>query len=294
MDHVAIREVGPRDGLQGEAPLAVEARVALVERLIAAGLTDIEAVAFVSPNAVPAMAGAAEVVAGVGDRGGVTVWGLVPNTRGAELAVAAGVDAITYTLSACPVYSMRNVRMTVDEALAVFGEVRDVAGPRPVDVVISCAFGSPYTGDAPTGRVPGLLEAVREVGADAVTLADTTGMATPARVRALLAATGTGVGLHLHDTRGTALVNAHQALCCGVRRFDTAIGGIGGSPFAQGAGGNLGTEDLVHLLDDEGIHTGVDLDAVVALSRELAATLGRALPSRIAVHGSRSAPGSGV
>jgi hydroxymethylglutaryl-CoA lyase len=286
---VTVREVGPRDGLQAEEPLSIEDRVALVDALAASGLRHIEAVSFVSPRAVPAMAGAAEVLAAVERRDDVTWWALVPNRRGAELAVDADVDALTVTISADPVYNERNVRMAVAESEAAIGEVVQVAAGRPVDAVVSCCFGSPYSGEVDPAAVASLTGRLLERGVAQVTLADTTGMATPARVRALLDATGTDVGLHLHDTRGTALVNAYEALRCGVRRFDTAVGGLGGSPFAHGAGGNLATEDLVHLLDDEGVATGIELQELLAVARDLATWVGHDLPGRIATHGPRTA-----
>ncbi len=287
-----MREVGPRDGLQSEAPLPVESRVALVDQLVAAGVRDIEAVSFVSPTAVPQMAGAAEVMAGIERRPGVRYWALVPNRKGAELAVAAEVDALTVTISACPVYNERNVRQRIDQSVAAIADIVALADGRPVDCVISCVFGSPYTGDEPTATVPDLMAQLAEQGIDRFTLADTTGMATPTRIERVLHRTGVDVGLHLHDTRGTALVNAWTALDLGVVRFDTAVGGLGGSPFAAGAGGNLATEDLVHLLDDAGRPTGLDLDGLLAAAERLAGWLDHDLPGRVARHGPRSsAPG---
>jgi hydroxymethylglutaryl-CoA lyase len=287
---IAIREVGPRDGLQPEAPVPVAARVALVEALVAAGVTTIEVAAFVSPKAVPAMAGAAEVVAALGDPpAGVRYVALVPNVRGAELAKAAGLRALTLTVSASEAYSQRNVGMSVEESLAQVAGVRTAAGPEAtLDVVISCAFGSPYEGDLAPAEVADLGRRAVEAGADALTFADTTGMATPRRVQDLLAETGAAIGLHLHDTRGTALVNAYAAMQAGVARFDTAVGGLGGSPFAAGAGGNLATEDLVHLCDDVGVDTGIDLDRLLATAAGLADLVGHVVPSRVAAAGPRS------
>jgi hydroxymethylglutaryl-CoA lyase len=214
---------------------------------------------------------------------------LVPNVKGAELAVEAGVDALTLTVSASEAYSQRNVRMSVEESLAQVAAIRAaIGGDLPMDTVISCAFGSPYEGDLDPAAVADLGRRALASGSSSLTFADTTGMATPRRVRDLLAETGTDVGLHLHDTRGTALVNAYAALEAGVTRFDTAVGGLGGSPFAAGAGGNLATEDLVHLCDDLGIATGIDLDALLAVSSQVAETVGHPVPSRIAAAGPRS------
>jgi hydroxymethylglutaryl-CoA lyase len=286
---ISIREVGPRDGLQPEAPVPVPARVALIEGLVAAGVSTIEVAAFVSPKAVPAMAGAAEVLAAVPRYEGVTYVALVPNVKGAELALEAGVEALTLTVSASEAYSRRNVGMSVDESLGQVEAVRAVVGDgMPLDTVVSCAFGSPYEGDIDPAEVGALGRRALASGATAVTYADTTGMATPRRVADVVDATGPDVGLHLHDTRGTALVNAYAAMQLGVRRFDTAVGGLGGSPFAAGAGGNLATEDLVHLCDDLGVATGIDLAALLTASARVAEVVGHPVPSRVAAAGPRS------
>lgn len=287
---VTIREVGPRDGLQPEDPVSVEARVELVQALVGAGVQVIEAAAFVSPKAVPQMAGAAEVMERVLAKRveGVSYLVLVPNAKGAELAQAAGVDGLSLTVSASETYSQRNVRMSVSESLGQVAAVREVVGPTmPMDTVISCAFGSPYEGDLAPEDVAALGTQAVAAGTSTLTFADTTGMATPPRVTSLLALVGPDVGLHLHDTRGTALVNAFAALQLGVRRFDTAVGGLGGSPFAAGAGGNLATEDLVHLCDDLGVETGIDLDALLEVSARVATLVGHPVPSRLAAAGPR-------
>jgi len=280
---VDIREVGPRDGLQGERVIAVGERVALIEALAATGVSDVEAVAFVSPRAVPAMAGAGEVMAALRRRPGVRFWALVPNVRGAERALAAGVDGLSVTVSASEEYSGKNVGMSVEQSVGEAGRIAALAGGRvPVDAVISCAFGSPFEGDIAAPAVATLARRLLDGGTTSLTLADTTGMATPRRVDDLLSETGVAVGLHLHDTRGTALLNAYAALLHGVTRFDCSVGGLGGSPFAPGAGGNLATEDLVHLLDDLAVETGVDLAAVLSAGRLAAALVGHPVPSRVA------------
>jgi hydroxymethylglutaryl-CoA lyase len=285
---VTLREVGPRDGLQAEAPIPVGERVALIEALVAAGVRQIEAVAFVSPNAVPSMAGAAEVMAAVARAAGVVYWALVPNLRGAELALDAGVDGLSVTVSASEAYSEKNVHMSIHESVAEAGRIATLAGGRlPVDAVISCAFGSPYEGDLDPAQVAGLGDRLLDGGATSLTYADTTGMATPRRVADLLAESGADVGLHLHETRGTALVNAYAALEAGVSRFDTSIGGLGGSPFAAGAGGNLATEDWVHLLDDLGVATGIELQRLLTASSMVAKAVGHLLPSRVVAAGPR-------
>ncbi|MEY2401790.1 MAG: hydroxymethylglutaryl-CoA lyase [Ilumatobacteraceae bacterium] len=280
-NEVVIRDCGPRDGLQGETPLDVDVRLGLARDLASAGLRDIEAAAFVSARAVPSMAGAAEIVAGLPDDG-TNWWVLVPNRRGAEMAVAAGASRITVTVSASPVYSEKNVNMTVDESLAQVAEIRAAASTAIIDAVVSCSFGSSFGDRVTVADVVGLCGSLRELGADHLTLADTTGTATPRRIESVLDQTGTNVGLHLHDTRATALTNALAAYQFGVRRFDTGVGGLGGSPFAPGAGGNLATEDLVLLFEDIGVPTGIDLAALIDVSRRLGKVLGRELPSRVA------------
>jgi hydroxymethylglutaryl-CoA lyase len=288
---VAIREVGPRDGLQAEAPVDAASRIALVRALARAGAREIEVGSFVSPRAVPAMAGAAEVFAAVADLEDVVRVALVPNARGARDALAAGADELTATLSASAEYGRRNVGMEIEESLAQVAEIaalaRDAATSTPLDVVISCAFGSPYEGDIPPDAVAALAARAREHGADRITLADTTGMATPRRIDAALDWTGEDVGLHLHETRGTGLVCAYAGLQRGVRRFDTSVGGLGGSPFATGAAGNLATEDLVSMLDDMDVETGIDLVALLDAAKLVAELVGHELPSAVSRSGPR-------
>lgn len=309
---VTIRDVGPRDGLQPESPVPVDARIRLVDALSAAGVRHIEAAAFVSPKAVPAMVGAAEVLAGITRSDGSTVTALVPNRKGAELALGTGlVDEITVTISASEIYNERNVRMSTAESEAEIAGILALArnpstrppgsaGPSsaevrseipavvPVDAVISCAFGSPYEGDIAPEAVVALADRLTEAGVATITFADTTGMATPRRIDDLvdaLAGDTEGVGLHLHDTRGMALTNAYAALERGITRFDTSVGGLGGSPFAHGAGGNLATEALVALCDDLEIATGIDLDALIGVAGLIGELVGRAVPSAVAQHG---------
>ena len=281
-DTISIRDVGPRDGLQPEQPVRVADRVALITALVDAGVTDVEAAAFVSPRAVPAMAGAGDLFRALERDEHVRYWALVPNVKGAELAVEAGVDGLTVTVSASETYSQKNVKMSVAESVAQIGSIADVAGSRPVDVVISCAFGSYDPGeDIGAFDVAAIVDSAQDAGASRITLADTTGVATPDRIADVVATTGVDVRLHLHDTRGTALVNAFAAMTLGVSAFDTAVGGLGGSPFAEGAGGNLATEDLVHLCDGLGIDTGIDLDRMIRTAQTVSALIGRPVPSRI-------------
>lgn len=293
-DAVRIREVGPRDGLQVEAPVPVAGRIRLIEAVLDAGVRHVEAAAFVSPRAVPAMEGAAEVMTALERRPAVTYAVLVPNLTGAERV--PWCDEVTFTVSVSPGYNRRNVNRTVDESVAEAGLVAAAMGERgvPVDAVISCAFGSPFEGDVAPDDAHALGRRLLDAGVSSLTYADTTGMATPRRVADLLGVTGPDVGLHLHDTRGTALVNAYAALEAGVRRFDTAVGGLGGSPAVagtgRGAGGNLATEDLVHLLDDLGVQTGIDLGRLLEASRMVASLVGHDVPSRVAAAGPRDRP----
>lgn len=289
---VVIREVGPRDGLQSEAALAPSSRASIVMALLDAGIRHVEAVSFVSPRAVPAMARPEEVLAEIGHPKGVTITALVPNLRGAQLALEAQVDEITVTIAASPVYNERNVKMTIDQSVGTIVDICELADRSgvAVDAVVSCAFGSPYEGDIPASDVSVLARRLLDAGTGAITLADTTGMATPRVLREVLDATGTQVGLHMHETRGTGLVNCYTALEMGVARFDTSIGGLGGSPFAEGAAGNVSTEDFVALLDDVGVHTDISLDRLLAASVLTERLVGHPLASRVAYAGPRSRP----
>lgn len=287
---VTLREVGARDGLQGEDPVTVEQRVALIEALLAAGVTHLEVGAFVSPKAVPAMAGSDEVIASMGAPEGVTRTALVPNARGAEMALSAGVDELTVTISASATYNERNVRMSIDESVAAIAAIAALAAEAdvPVDTVVSCAFGSPYEGDLPASEVDALCRRVLDTGTAALTLADTTGMATPRLVEALLERTGTDVGLHLHDTRDTGLLNLYAGWQAGVARFDCSVGGLGGSPFAAGAAGNVATEAAVALFDDLGVTTGITLEPLLDAARLAEELVGHELPSRLVYAGPRT------
>jgi hydroxymethylglutaryl-CoA lyase len=289
MAKVDLREVGPRDGLQAEAPIDVDDRVRLIEALTDAGVRHIEACSFVSPKAVPAMAGAAEVMSRVPRRPDVRYAALVPNVRGASMALEAGVDELTVTISLSETYNQRNVGMSIEDSLAQIRQICSQAGSVPVDAVVSCAFGSPYEGNVVARQAVDLGRRLVGAGASLLTYADTTGMATPDLVAALVDAADDGdVGLHLHDTRGTALVNAYAALQDGVRRFDTSIGGLGGSPFADGAAGNLATEELVYLVDGLGYDSGIDLDALLRASELVAGLIGHPVASRLAAAGPRT------
>jgi hydroxymethylglutaryl-CoA lyase len=287
-----IREVGPRDGLQGEAPLPVESRARLISALSRCGLPKIEAVAFVSPKAVPAMAGAGEVWAKVERSPDVAYSALVPNRRGAEAALeAGGFSSLQAFLAASDGYNTHNVGKTVSES------VEDVAGvvaaasralpPVPVECSISASFGDPFEGDVPPARVLEVAERLADLGVRGVSLGDTTGMATPTRVWEVAGLVrdrlpDLALNLHFHDTRGAAMANVLAALELGCHEFDASIGGLGGSPFAPGSNGNVATEDLVSMLADMGIETGVrSLEGLLEASALLHGLVGHDLASRV-------------
>jgi hydroxymethylglutaryl-CoA lyase len=294
---VEICEVGPRDGLQNEDPVPVADRVRLIDALSRTGLTRIEAASFVSPKAIPPMAGAGDVMAQIERVPGVTYRALVPNEKGAELAIAAQADELEVVVSASETHNQKNVKRSVDESLS--GAERLIgmahAAGLPVDGIVSTAFGCPYEGDVPAERVAATAAQLLEHGADSISFGDTTGMATPVRVDVLLdeldrlGVDRSKIGLHFHNTRGTGLANVLTALERGVRRFDASVGGLGGCPYAPGATGNVVTEDLVHMLDDMGVQTGVDLDALIACAHQAQDLVGRELPGQVMRSGHRLA-----
>ena len=293
---VEICEVGPRDGLQNEEPISVAERVCLIDALSGTGLRRIEAASFVSAKAIPPMAGAEEVMAQIRRVPGVVYRALVPNERGAERAIAAGADELEVVVSASETHNLRNVRRAVDESLdgarVLVGIAHDAG--RPVDAIVSTAFGCPYEGDVSPAEVAAVAKRLIDGGADGVSFGDTTGMATPKRVEALLdelervGIPSASVGLHFHNTRGTGLANVVTALARGVHRFDASIGGLGGCPYAPGATGNVVTEDLVHMLEDMEIDTGVDLDALIGCAHLAQELVGRELPGQVMRSGPRT------
>jgi isopropylmalate/homocitrate/citramalate synthase len=272
---VTICDVGPRDGLQNEAEILEPlARAELVNRLGAAGLPRIEAVSFVRPDAVPQMSGAEEVVEAIERRDGVEYSGLALNDRGYERLVATGkLDRVNFTLAATESFNRRNGNQSLDEARAAGDRVVEQS-ELPVTVTISCAFGCPFEGRVDPDAVASIAEQFD--GRAEVVLADTIGVATPSQVRALVERTGAR-GAHLHNTRNTGYANALAALDAGATLLDASVGGLGGCPYAPRATGNIATEDLVYLLEGEGVRTGIDLDALVAVSEWLEAVLGRRL-----------------
>jgi hydroxymethylglutaryl-CoA lyase len=297
---VVIREVGPRDGLQAERPLPVADRARLIDALSATGVPKIEAVSFVSPKAVPAMADAAGVWARVRRDAGVAYSALVPNRRGAEAAVeAGGFASLQAFLAASDGYNRHNVGKSVEDSVADVRAVVELAHPAglTVECSISSSFGDAYEGDVAPERVLEVALWLLDAGVDALSIADTTGMATPTRVWEVLGllrerVPQASLSLHFHDTRGTAMANVLAALELGVTEFDSSIGGLGGSPFAPpGANGNVATEDLVHMLSDMGIETGVDLDRVLEAARLAEELAGHPLASQVSKSGPRWAVG---
>ena len=274
---LTICDVGPRDGLQNEPEtLTPELRAEFVNRLAGARLPRVEAASFVRADAVPHMAGAEEVVAGIERRDGTEYSGLALNEKGYDRLVAAGLDRVNFTLAATDSFSRRNANQSVEEAAATAAGLIERA-EQPVTVTISVAFGCPFEGRVDPGVVADL--ASRFPSAEVV-LADTIGVATPRQVRDLVARTN-APGVHLHNTRNTGYANAVAALEAGATHFDASCGGLGGCPFAPRATGNIATEDLVYLLEGDGIETGVNLDALIETSAWLEGLFGRRLEGQV-------------
>jgi isopropylmalate/homocitrate/citramalate synthase len=272
---VLLCDVGPRDGLQNEPEvLPAETRAELVDRLAAAGLRRIEAVSFVRADRVPQMADAEEVVERVGRREGVELSGLVLNERGWDRFNAAGLDRVNVTFAATESFNQRNGNATLAQAVERTDAILATAGETPATVTISCSFGCPFEGRVDPGVVVDL--AARFADAAEVVLADTIGVATPSAVRSLVEQSRAD-GFHGHNTRNTGYANCLAAVEAGARVLDASVGGLGGCPFSPRATGNVATEDLVYLFEGEGVETGVDLDALVGVSRWLEGVLGRTL-----------------
>lgn len=286
---VTICEVGPRDGFQIEPDfIPTERKIEVVDLLAEAGVSRIEVTSFVHPRVVPQMRDAEAVMAGIRRRPGTRYSALVPNDKGAARAIDAGVDEIHTVLSASESHNLANVNMTIAESLERMRAVLQVAGRAGVPVAcgISTSFGCPFEGEVPLASLERVVGALVDMGARAVGLADTTGMANPRQVaRALehLMPRHPGVEwtLHTHDTRAMAIPNILAALACGVTHVDSSIGGLGGCPFAPGASGNVCTEDLVHCLHAMGVETGIDLGRLIAVSRRVQEIVGRTLPGQI-------------
>jgi hydroxymethylglutaryl-CoA lyase len=286
---VRIVEVGPRDGLQNEArAIPTPDKVRFIDLLSGAGFEMIETTSFVHPKAVPQLADAADVLAAIEKRPGVRYPVLVPNARGMERALAAGAREVAVFTAATESFNRRNINATIDESLRNIAEVARLARAEGAWLrgYISTVFGCPYEGAVAPEAPLRVAERLLELGVDELSLGDTIGVATPRAVEAVLAPAAERfgvdrVGLHFHDTRGTALANTLLALQMGFWIFDASAGGLGGCPFAPGAAGNLATEDLLYLLDGLGIETGVGLDAVVTASRFIADKVGHPLTSKV-------------
>jgi len=292
---ISVREVGPRDGLQNEDPVPTQAKVELINTLSGTGVKRIEAVSFVRPEAIPQMADADEVWRTIDHARSVRYSALVPNLRGAVRALDSGLDEIEAVVSASDTHNRKNVNRGTEESLDDIAAVIQLAHDRGAtcQVIVSTAWGCPYEGDVPLERVVRVAGRAVADGADCVSFGDTTGMATPGRVRALVgefrsAHPDVGLNLHFHNTRGTGLANVLTALELGVDDFDASVGGLGGCPYAPGATGNIATEELVHMVEDMGVATGIDLEAMIEAAAAAERIIGRQLPSQVLRAGPRS------
>jgi hydroxymethylglutaryl-CoA lyase len=293
-ERLSLREVGPRDGLQNEDPVPTEAKVALIDALSQTGVSRIEAVSFVRPKAIPQMADAAQVWAAINRNPAVRYSALVPNLVGAERALEAGFTEIEVVVSASDTHNRKNVNRSTDESLDDIARIIDLVHARgaTVQAIVSTAWGCPYEGEMPVERVLSVAARTVRDGADALSYGDTTGMATPTRVTRLIGETRSALpdvalNLHFHNTRGAGLANVLAALELGVSDFDASVGGLGGCPYAPGATGNIATEELVHMVEDMGVATGIDLEAMISAAAEAERIVGRTLPSQVLRAGPR-------
>jgi hydroxymethylglutaryl-CoA lyase len=293
-DRISLREVGPRDGLQNEDPVPTGAKIALIDRLSATGLQRIEAVSFVHPRAIPQMADADEVWKQIRRATDVRYSALVPNSRGATRALDAGFTEVEAVVSASDTHNRKNVNRSTEESLDDIAVIIDAAhqAGATCQVIVATAWGCPYEGDVPVERVVAVASRAVADGADSVSFGDTTGMATPSRVRALVGEFRSrhpeiGLNLHFHNTRGTGLANVLTALELGVADFDASVGGLGGCPYAPGATGNIATEELIYMVEDMGVATGVDLEAMIEAAADAERIVGRTLPSQVLRAGPR-------
>ena len=284
---VTVCDVGPRDGLQNEAThLAPGVRAELVSRLARCGLPRVEAVSFVDPRRVPQMGGAEEVVAAAEVVPGTTYSGLVLNEKGYERLLGAGLEEAHIAFACTATFNRRNQNASVEESIQAAARITKRARDDGVrtTVTIAAAFGCPFEGEVDPARVLDIANRVVAGGTDELLLADTIGVGVPGEVRRLVGEAlrlGVPVGVHLHDTRHTAVANGFAALEAGATVFDAAVGGIGGCPFAPRATGNVCTEDLLYAFHREGVETGVDLDALIEVAEWLSIQLGRTLPGRV-------------
>jgi hydroxymethylglutaryl-CoA lyase len=292
---ISVREVGPRDGLQNEDPVPTQAKVELINTLSGTGVKRIEAVSFVRPEAIPQMADADEVWRAIDHAESVRYSALVPNLRGAARALDSGLGEIEAVVSASDTHNRKNVNRSTEESLDDIAAVIQLAHDRGAtcQVIVSTAWGCPYEGDVPAERVVRVAGRAVADGADCISFGDTTGMATPGRVRALIgefrsAHPDVGLNLHFHNTRGTGLANVLTALELGVDDFDASVGGLGGCPYAPGATGNIATEELIYMVEDMGVATGIDLEAMIEAAAAAERIIGRQLPSQVLRAGPRS------
>jgi hydroxymethylglutaryl-CoA lyase len=291
---VSIREVGPRDGLQNEDPIPTDAKIRLLDALSQTGVRRIEAVSFVHPKAIPQMADADEVWKAAAKAPGVRYSALVPNSRGARRAIDAGFTEVEVVVSASDTHNRRNLNRSTAESLDDIAQLIDAlhTAGATAEVIVATSFGCPYEGDVDPARVAAIVDRAVADGADRVAFGDTTGMATPPRVVAVISRVrekhpDLPLLLHFHNTRGTALANVYTALELGVTEFDASVGGLGGCPYAPGASGNVATEEVVHMLHDMGIETGIDLAALIDAAKLAEDLVGRTLPSGVLRAGPR-------
>jgi hydroxymethylglutaryl-CoA lyase len=291
---VSLREVGPRDGLQNEEPIPTAAKVDLIEALSKTGLRRIEAVSFVHPAAIPQMADADDVWEAVRRHDSVRYSALVPNRRGLERALSAGFTDLEVVISASDTHNRENINRGTAESLAGLPELVTLArqGGATLQLIISTAWGCPYEGEVPVERVLWVVGQGVAARVDSVAFGDTTGMATPTRVTRLvgdvrMAHPEIPLALHFHNTRGTGLANVYAALQLGVDDFDAAVAGLGGCPYAPGASGNIATEEVVSMLEDMGVQTGVDLDALLEVAAMAERFVGHQAPSQVLRAGPR-------
>ncbi|MFZ4550626.1 MAG: hydroxymethylglutaryl-CoA lyase [Aquabacterium sp.] len=287
--HVTLVDVGPRDGLQNESqPVPAAAKIELVHRLQAAGLRQIEVTSYVSPKWVPQMADNAEVMAGIQRQAGVRYSVLTPNMKGFEGALAAQADEVVIFAAASEAFSQRNINCSIAESIERFRPVAEAARAHGMKVraAVSCALGCPYQGEVSLDTVEEVVQRLLDIGTQHVGVADTIGVGTAGRVKAVMARALKHVPLaelsgHFHDTYGQALTNIYACLEMGIHTFDASVGGLGGCPYAKGATGNVATEDVVYLLHGQGIQTGIDLDALVDAGAYISGVLGRKPVSRV-------------
>lgn len=291
---VTLVEVGPRDGLQNEkSPISTETKIELCERLLKAGVTRLEAAAFVSPKWVPQMADGSAVLQGLAGALAaqpqrVSVSALVPNVQGMELAIAAGVQEVVVFTAASEAFTQKNINCSIADSIERFKPVVSLAREHGLHVrgSISCALGCPYQGEVPIGAAAEVSVRLADIGVQEFDVADTIGVGTAGRVQAVFSEVAKRQGVaaiagHFHDTYGQALSNIYGALQLGVSTFHSAVGGLGGCPYAKGATGNVATEEVVYLLNGLGISSGLDLDALVDTGAWMAAQLGQVYASRV-------------